>query len=319
MDQKIIFIGATGYETYCSQGRSALLDQGCLLLENRKSSPYNREELLELAPSISGVISGCEVWDEETISAAPHLNVIVKFGTGVDNIDLQAAKRHGVQVANCPGLNSVSVAEHTFALVLACLRKVPSLDRSVREGQWERCVFPEISDAIWGVLGFGAAGREVAARAKAFGARVLAYDKFPNETAAQALGVQMDSLEKVLAQADILTIHLPALPETVHLINRERIQLMKPGAVAVNTARGVVVDEEAVAEALSNGALSAYGSDVYEREPVESISPLLTCPNTVLSPHLAGESINSYAKIGAVAAQSVLAVLSGGELPHRLV
>ena len=318
MNQKVIFIGATQYEKYCTQGRNALLAQNYTLLENQKSGPYDREELLQIAPDISGVISGCEVWDEETISAAPNLKIIVKFGTGVDNIDLEAAKRHGVQVANCPGLNSISVAEQTFALLLACLREIPSLDRSVRTCQWERRVFPEISGRVWGLLGFGAAGHEVASRARAFGAQVIAYDKFPNESVAQALGVRMCSLEEVLSQSDIITIHLPALPDTIHLIDRDRISLMKQGAVVVNTARGVIVDESAVAEALTSGKLAAFGTDVYEQEPITEASPLLTCPHTVLSPHLAGESTNSYAKIGAAAAQAVIAVLSGQPLAHRM-
>lgn len=319
MGKKIIFIGATGFGKYCAEGRSALLDAGYELIENDKNRPYTEEELKEIGKEISGVICGCEIWNEETISAAPDLKVIVKFGVGYDNIDPAAAKRHGVQAANCPGMNSAAVAEQTMALVLACLRDIPALDRSVREGNWERRVFRDISGSVFGVLGFGAAGRAAAKCARAFGARVLAYDKYPDKMLAEELDVEICSLEELLSRSDIITIHLPALAETRHLINKEVIKKMKDGTVVVNTARGILVDEEAVAEALRSGKLYAYGSDVYEEEPVRGRSPLLSSPRTVLSPHLAGESLNSYRKIGMAAAQGILAALSGKELPNRVI
>lgn len=318
MEQKTIFIGATNYDRYCKEGRDALLAAGFRLLENKKSGPYTEEELIAIGGEISGVISGCEVWDEKTISAAPNLKVIVKFGVGVDNIDLEAAKRHGVQVANCPGMNAVAVAEQTMALLLAAMREVPALDRSVRQGGWERRVFPEIYGSTMGILGFGAAGQAIAERAKAFGTSLIAYDKYPNLKAAERIGVEMCSLEDVLIRSDIISVNLPALPETIHIINEENIAKMKDGVVIVNTARGVLADEKAVAAALRQGKIYAYGSDVYETEPMGGNSPLADCPHTALSPHLAGESLNSYAKIGAATARAVTAVLTGEELPHRL-
>ena len=319
MQKKTIFIGATGYEKYCTAGRELLLKAGYSLIENKKGRPYTAEELKEIGKDISGVISGCEVWNEETISAAPGLKVIVKFGVGYDNIDLEAAKRHGVQVANCPGMNSIAVAEQAIALLLACMREIPALDRSVREGGWERRVFPEICGSVFGILGFGATGRAIAERVKAFGATVIAYDKFPDALRAEQMGVRMCTLEEVLETADIISINLPALPETLHLINEKTIEKMKDGVVLVNTARGVLADEKAVASALQSGKIYAYGSDVYEQEPMNGKSPLAACKNAVLSPHLAGESLNSYAKIGRATAEAVNAVLSGKELLHRLV
>lgn len=317
--KKTVFIGATGYETYCAEGRNALLEAGYTLIENQTGRPYTKEELKEIGGEISGVICGCEIWDEETISAAPDLEVIIKFGVGYDNIDSEAAKRHGVQAANCPGMNSAAVAEQTMALLLACMREVPALDRSVRQGNWERRVFPEISGSVFGVLGFGAAGRAVAKCARAFGAQVIAYDKYPDKRLAEELGVSLCSVEEIFSRSDIISIHLPALAETRHLINKETIGKMRKGVVMVNTARGMIVDEEAVAEALKSGKIYAYGTDVYEKEPVKGNSPLLYCPHTVLSPHLAGESLNSYSRIGMAAAQGIIAALSGKELPNRVI
>ena len=227
MEQKTVFIGATGYDHYCTEGRKKLLDAGCCLIENQLGRPYTAEELKAIGGEINAVICGCEVWNEETIAAAPNLKVIVKFGVGVDNIDQEAAKRHGVQVANCPGMNSVAVAEQTFALLLGCMREVPALDRAVREGRWDRRVFPEIYGSVFGVLGFGAAGREIALRARAFGAEVLAYDKYPNYAFAEQIGAKIVSLDEVLEQADIISVNLPALPDTLHIINAENIARMR--------------------------------------------------------------------------------------------
>ena len=318
MEQKTVFIGATGYDHYCTEGRKKLLDAGCCLIENQLGRPYTAEELKAIGGEINAVICGCEVWNEETIAAAPNLKVIVKFGVGVDNIDQEAAKRHGVQVANCPGMNSVAVAEQTFALLLGCMREVPALDRAVREGRWDRRVFPEIYGSVFGVLGFGAAGREIALRARAFGAEVLAYDKYPNYAFAEQTGAKIVSLDEVLEQSDIISVNLPALPDTLHIINAENIARMRDGVVIVNAARGVLADETAVAAALESGKIFAYATDVYESEPVQGDSPLIHCKRAVLSPHLAGESTNSYRKIGNATAEGVLAVLAGGEVPHRL-
>lgn len=318
MQSHTIFIGATRYAEYCAAGYQLLLSAGCRLIENKKSGPYSEKELIEIGGQLSGVICGCEVWDETTISAAPNLKVIVKFGVGYDNIDLEAAKRHHVQVANCPGLNAISVAEHTFALLFSCLREIPMLDRSTREGKWERKVYPDLFHANMGILGFGAVGQAIAARAQAFGVHLFAYDKFPDEKAAERLGVRLCPLDEVLRVSDILSVNLPALPETFHLINEEHIAEMKDGVVIVNTARGILADEQAVAAALCNGKIGAYGSDVYEHEPMRGQSPLASCWNTVLTPHLAGESRNSYARIGQATAEGVLAVLSGTPLAHRL-
>ena len=281
MEQKTVFIGATGYDHYCTEGRKKLLDAGCCL--------YTAEELKAIGGEINAVICGCEVWNEETIAAAPNLKVIVKFGVGVDNIDQEAAKRHGVQVANCPGMNSVAVAEQTFALLLGCMREVPALDRAVREGRWDRRVFPEICGSVFGVLGF-----------------------------AEQIGAKIVSLDEVLEQSDIISVNLPALPDTLHIINAENIARMRDGVVIVNAARGVLADETAVAAALESGKIFAYATDVYESEPVQGDSPLIHCKRAVLSPHLAGESTNSYRKIGNATAEGVLAVLAGGEVPHRL-
>lgn len=315
----MVFIGATGYEEFCSEGRNALLAAGYTLIENTKGRPYTPEEIREAGAEIDAVICGCEPWNEQTLSYAPNLQVIVKFGVGVDNIDLEAAKRHGVKVANCPGMNAVGVSEQTFALLLGCMREVPGIDKSTHAGGWDRRVLPEIFGASFGILGFGAVGQEVARRAAAFGANILAYDKFPNQEAAGRLGVCFCDYDEILARSDILTVHLPSLPETHHFINAESIARMKDGVVIVNAARGALVNEADVAAALDSGKISAFATDVFEVEPIDPESPLARCEKAVLSPHLAGDSRNSYSKIGVCTAQGVIAALSGEELPNRLV
>ena len=317
-EKKVVFIGATRYEEYCSEGRNALLDAGYTLIENVKDRPYTEEELREVGPEIDAVICGCELWNENTISAAPRLKVIVKFGVGVDNIDLEAAKRHGVMVANCPGMNAVGVSEQTFALLLGCMRDVPAINKSAHQGNWDRRVLPEIYGTTFGILGFGAVGQEVGKRAAAFGANILAYDKYPNYEAAERIGARFCDIDEILAKSDILTVHLPSLPETKHFINADSIAKMKDGVVIVNAARGALVNEADVVAALESGKISAFGSDVFEVEPIDPNAPLARCEKAVISPHLAGDSRNSYRKIGLATARGVIAALSGETLPNRL-
>lgn len=314
-----VFIGSTGYSEYCGEGLRILKDYGCEIIENTKGRPYTAEELLEIAPSLDGAIAGVETWDEAAFSAAPKLKALARFGVGCDNIDLESAKRHGVKVANCPGLNSNSVAEHTLAMLLALLRQVPQLNSSVRRGEWRRMVFPELRGRTVGLLGFGSIGRRMAHVLSGFDVELLAYDKFPSREAAEKLGVTLLGFDEVISRSDFITVHLPSTPETARCIDRESLSKMKDGVFIINTARGILADEGAVCEALASGKLGGYASDVYEKEPIMPDNPLLAFDNYICSPHLAGESLVSYRDTGLLTAKNIVAVLSGGEPDNRLV
>lgn len=307
------------YRMLCTEGIRLLEDQGCELVINDLGRPMEYEDLADLVSDVDGVIAGVDVWDERLLARAPKLKVIARFGVGVDNLDLEACKRRGITVCNCPGVNTNSVAEHALMLMLGLLRHLGECDRASRTGQWPRIMHYELRGKTVGLLGFGAVGRRLAALLAPFGVTVIANDKYPDQAAAQALGVQLTSQAEVIARADLLSLHTPATPETVHLINRDTIATMKDGAFLINTARGVVVDEAAVAEALSSGKLAGYGADVFEHEPPTIENPLFSMDQYLCTPHLAAESYENWTQTGILTAQVLLDVFAGREPAHRLV
>lgn len=235
----------------------------------------------------------------KVIEAGQELRVIGRAGAGVDNIDLEAATRKGVVVMNTPGGNSVSAAEHAFALLLSLARKIPFADASLRRGGWEKSGFTgqELENKILGILGLGKIGSILAQRAIGFHMKVLAFDPFVSEKYANDLGAELASLEQVLAQSDFISLHLPVNEKTQGIINKHTLSLMKPGALLVNTARGNLVVENDVADALAEGRLAGAGLDVFEKEP--EINPrLLKSDRVVLTPHIAGSTVEAQIKVG---------------------
>jgi D-3-phosphoglycerate dehydrogenase len=255
----------------------------------------------------------------QLIEAAPHLKVIARAGVGVDNVDVAAATHHGIVVVNSPEGNTISAAEHTMALLLGAARHLPQAHASVVEGRWERGRFTgqELYNKTLGVVGLGRIGREVAARAASFKMKVLACDPFVSVEYARERGIELVELDEMLAQSDFVTLHVPLTPETEGLIDARRLALMKPEAVLVNCARGGIVDEEALYEALSRGRLAGAALDVYRQEPPVG-SPLLSLPNVVLTPHLAASTREAQVRVAVDVAEQVVAVLRG-EPPRSAV
>ena len=227
-------------------------------------------------------------FSESALAACPSVRMISIWGTGTDNVDLAACRRRGVTVANTPGVNANAVAEHTLALILAVTRRIPSLDRDVRSGQWPRGLLVQLEGKTLGIVGLGAIGRRVAALAAPFGARLLAATWGPDAGRAAAVGASHATIERLLQESDVVSLHLRLSAETEAVINRERLALMKPGAFLVNTARGRLVDREALVDALRDGRLAGAALDVFHEEPIAASDPLLTLPNVILTPHNAG-------------------------------
>jgi D-3-phosphoglycerate dehydrogenase / 2-oxoglutarate reductase len=225
---------------------------------------------------------------DRVLQHAPRLRLISIWGTGVDNVDLEAARRRGVTVTNTPAINADAVAEHTVALMLAVMRRIPALDRDVRAGQWPRGLLVQARGKTLGLVGLGAIGSRVAAIARALGMTVLAWTSRGDERRAAAAGARPASLEALLREADVVSLHLRLSDQTRGFLGRERLALVKPGAFLVNTARGALVDKEALVAALRDGRLAGAGLDVFHEEPVSAGDPLLALPTVVLTPHNAG-------------------------------
>lgn len=250
---------------------------------------------------------------KEVIAAGTSLKIIGRAGVGVDNIDVEAATARGVVVVNSPEGNTISAAEHTLAVLLAAARHVPQAYASMRRGEWDRKSFTgvELYHKTLGVVGFGRIGREVASRAASFHMRVLAYDPFVSADFISEKGAEPHTLDDVLKKSDFITLHLPKTAETANLLNAERLATLKPTAILVNCARGGVVDEKALYEALNSKKLAAAALDVFENEPLGE-SPLLTLNNIVTTPHLAASTQEAQERVAVDVAEQVLEVLRGG-------
>ncbi len=256
----------------------------------------------------------------EMLQGAPALRVIGRAGVGVDNIDLEAATEKGVAVVNAPAGNTVSAAELTLALILSMVRKVPAADASMRRGEWARSSLKggELRGRTLGLVGAGRIGGEVARRARAFGMRILAYDPYLTDERASDLRVERASLDEVIEQADVLSLHVPLTDDTRNLISTETLARMKKGAFLVNVARGGVVDEAAVAQALHDGHLAGAALDVFENEPLEDGSPLRDAPNIVLTPHLGASTSEAQELVALEIAAAVRSALAEGDLSRAL-
>lgn len=314
-----ILVTATNYSQYCQAGKRILEQAGCEIVENPNGRPYKISELKEIVGDMDGVIVGVDTWNEEIFQSAPKLKCLARFGVGVDNIDLNAAKKYGVIVCNSPGINSSAVAEQAVALLFSLMRQVPQLNQAVRRGEWTRPMFHELKTRTVGFLGFGAIAREFAGRLKGFHPNLIAYDKYPNRDEAKRLGVQMLSLNEVLRKSDIISIHLPAFEETKHLICKENIQKMKTGVFLINTARGSIVNEKDVAEAMKEGKIRGFGTDVFEKEPIDISEKLFQFENYIVTPHVSAETYENCETTSIVTAKALISVFEGKEPDHRLV
>lgn len=313
-----VLVTATNYSKYCQAGKKLFLDAGWEVVENPNSRPYTFEELRELVPDVDAVVAGVDTWNEDVFGLAPKLKALVRFGVGVDNFDLEAAKKHGIAVCNAPGINTSAVAEQAVALMLCLTRKIPELNARTRQGEWPRVMMHELKSRTVGLLGFGAIARDVSLKLQGFGPRLIAYDKYPNMEQAEKLGVEMTDLETVLRESDIISIHLPALEDTKGIICEENIAKMKDGVLLVNTARGSLVKESDIVKALSGGKIAGYATDVYEQEPVTPENPLFKMERCITTPHTSAETYENCEQTSIYTAQAVLDIIEGRDVRSRL-
>ena len=287
-----------------------------------KELPPTREDLLEAIQDVEGLL--CLLTDNidaGVLEVAPKLRVVSTMAVGYDHIDIDAATRGGVLVANTPGVLTETTAEFTFALLLAATRRLPEGERAVREGRWTSwhpsfLLGRDLHEATLGIVGLGAIGQAVARRASGFGMRLLYHSRTPKPEVEQELGCTYADFETLLAEADFVTVHVSLTPETRHLFDDAAFDRMKETAVFVNTSRGAVVDESALHRALTSHKIAAAAIDVAETEPLSSHDPLLRLPNLLVTPHIASASVATRERMAAMAVEHLLSALAGETPAH---
>jgi D-3-phosphoglycerate dehydrogenase len=297
---------------------------GIALLESsfevRYTNGADRSQLLPALADVDAVIvRSATLIDAEAIAAGRRLRVVARAGVGLDNVDVDAATKAGVMVVNAPASNIVSAAEHAVALLLALARNVPQANAALKNGQWKRSAYTgvELQDKVVGILGLGRIGALVAERLTAFDMTVIAYDPYASPGTSTQLGVRMVGLDELLAEADFITVHLPKNAETIGLIGDRELHLVKPQVRIINAARGGIVDEAALADALRDGRVAGAGIDVYVKEPCTD-SPLFGFDNVVATPHLGASTNEAQEKAGTQVARSVRLALDGEFVPDAV-
>ncbi len=279
------------------------------------------DELMETIKDVDAlVIRSATKVTAEVIAAAPRLKVVGRAGTGLDNVDIPAASKRGIVVMNTPGGNTITTGEHALSLMMALARNIPQAAASMREGKWEKKKFQgtELFNKTLGIIGMGRIGTVVAERALGLKMRVLSYDPFITKEVAANLGVELVSLDELLARADFITLHTPKTKDTAKLINREAFRKMKPGVRLINCARGGLVEEEALLEALKEGKVAGAALDVYESEPPAADWPLRQVPNVICTPHLGASTEEAQANVAVAVCEQIVELLVYGTIKNAV-
>jgi D-3-phosphoglycerate dehydrogenase / 2-oxoglutarate reductase len=281
------------------------------VIYNPTGKPLPSAEVARLLPGIDGYIAGLDEIDRSALESADRLKVIARYGVGVDNVDLVRAHEKGICVTNTPGANSASVAELTIALILSLSRKIPESVAATREGGWPRMAGLSLEGKNVGLMGFGSIGKQVARRLAGFDCRILAFDPVPDCEYARNHHVEFVSREEISAESDFLSLHLPLLPETRALVNEDFLRGMKQGAFLINTSRGELIDDNALAISIQKGHLQGAALDVFSKEPPVADNPLLKLPQVLVTPHCASHTDGAMNAMGWMALNDCLSVLRG--------
>jgi D-3-phosphoglycerate dehydrogenase len=285
---------------------------------NDTGKPLSSDQLQDLLPGCQGMIAGLDEIDRAALKSAAELKVVSRYGVGINNVDLEAARELGIKVTNTPGANAAAVADLTIALMLNLLRPILPAVQKTKAGEWPRYKGYSLSGKTVGIIGCGAIGRETIRRLAGFDCQVIAVDIFPDERFAADYGFEYQQLDQVLAQADIISLHLPGSTATEGIVNSDFLAKMKQGSWLVNTARGNLIDEEALLEALSSGKLRGAALDAYIQEPPSPDNPLLKMDQVITTPHMGAHADSATNEMGRIALDECLAVLRGEEPKYQV-
>ncbi|MFD6441198.1 C-terminal binding protein [Peribacillus sp. NPDC060186] len=311
----------TDYEFEHLQYEEEVFQESGMDFDFIKAQCKTEEEVMELAKDADAILNQYAPVSRRVIESLENTKIISRYGVGVNTIDLDAAKEKGITVANVPDYGMEEVSNHALALLLSWARKVTLLNNEVKKGNWDfkACVpIHRFNEQTVGVLGFGRIPRRFVEKVKPLGFKTAAYDPFVSAEDMEAVGVQKMDLEEIISEADYLSVHVPLIDDTFHLINEESLKQMKRNAVIINTARGPIIDEKALAEALEKGIIAGAALDVTEDEPVSVDSPLLKMDNVIITPHSAWYSEEAMIELRQKAAKNIVQVLSGDKTPYAL-
>jgi D-3-phosphoglycerate dehydrogenase len=288
------------------------------VIYNPTGKPLTSTEVAQLLPGIDGYIAGLDGIDANALKSADRLKVIARYGVGVDNVDLDAAREKGIVVTNTPGANSVSVAELALGLMLALARQIPEAVEAVRQGKFPRYSGVSLEGKTIGILGLGAIGKQLAHRLTGFDCKVLAFDPFADAVFAKDNHIELATMEEVIEQADFVSLHLPLLSGTRGIVNDAFLNRMKRGSFLINTSRGEVIDEDALLKVLHSGHLKGAGLDAFTVEPPDPKNPLLALKQVIATPHLGAQTDGATSNMGWLAMKDCLAVLKNEKITFRV-
>jgi D-3-phosphoglycerate dehydrogenase len=290
------------------------------VIYNTTGKPLGSAEMAELLQGMDGVIAGLDVLDRASMEKADRLKVISRYGVGLDNVDMNAAKEKGIVVTYTPGANSGSVAELAMGLILGLARQIPEATWQVQQGKWPRFSGVSIEGKTIGIIGLGAIGKQLARRLAGFDCQILAYDPYADKKFAAEHNITLvDSMDKVIMESDFISLHVPLLPETRGMVNADFLAKMKKGSFLINTSRGDAVVETDLFNALQSGQLRGAGLDAFTVEPPDPENPLLHLPQVIATPHLGAHTDGATSNMGWLAMNDCLAVLRGEEPKYRAV
>ncbi len=311
LNECTILVTPTSYGREDPSLKADLEKKVARVIYNTTGKPLSSSDLAQLLRGVDGYIAGLDDIDPPALQNAHQLKIIARYGVGVDNVDLNACREKDILVTNTPGANSGSVAELALGLILCLMRQIPPAISATRHGGWPRLHGQSLKNKTVGLIGFGHIGQCVAERLIPFGCQILAHDPFVKPDQALALQTKLCSLEAVLGQSDIISLHLPALPDTVNMVNQTFLEKMKPGAYLVNTARGELIVEESLLAALESGHLAGAALDAFRKQPPDPDHPLLNHPAVIATPHMGAHADDATNQMGWMALEECLNVLMG--------
>ncbi len=316
-----VLVTARAFWASGQEARQALEASGCEVKDSPQAGPLPEEMLISQLEDCDAVIASSDPYIARVFAACPRLKTVARCGVGIDSVDLNAATEAGVVITNTPGAMTEAVADYAFGLMLALARRIVEADALMRSGRWGEFPGTLVYGKTLGLIGLGKIGQAVARRAIGFNMRVLVYDTVLAATAHQFhldidKFVEFVDLDRLLAESDFISVHAPSLPETQGMFNAERFARMKPTAYFINTARGTLVEEAALLDALQQGRIAGAALDVYAKEPLAEDHPLRRAPRCLLSPHNSFNAVEAAAAMSLQSAQNVLAILRGDRLAN---